>query len=305
MRVIFGDTLLKIGSRNDDLVVLTADVAKPTNTLKFAEAYPDRFFNVGISEQDMVGIASGLALSGKVPVMAVFAPFLMRAWEQIRSTVARANLNVKMVGTHAGLAGADDGSTHQSLEDVALMRVLPNMTVIVPGDKREIAEATEALIDHVGPAYMRIGRDDELTFLEGDPVFKLGKASVVKEGSDVTVFSNGLITSEAIAAANRSKLSVKVVHVPTVKPIDKEAIVKAAKETGAVICAEEHNVIGGLGGAVAEVLSDEYPVHIKRLGMNDMFGESGPYKSLLDKYGLTSRHIELAIEESQRGKGHC
>jgi transketolase len=253
----------------------------------------------------MVGIASGFALSGKVPLMAAFAPFLMRAWEQIRSTVARANLNVKIVGTHAGLAGADDGSTHQSLEDIALMRVLPNMTVIVPGDKREVAEATEALIEHTGPVYMRIGRDDELSFLEGDTVFKLGKAAVVKDGSDVTIFSNGLITSEALAAANRSKISVKVVHVPTVKPIDRDAVVKAAKETGAVICAEEHNIIGGLGGAVAEVLSKEYPVRITRLGINDTFGESGPYKSLLDKFGLTSRHIEAAIEESQRGKERC
>jgi transketolase len=304
MRGIFGETLLKIGGRRDDLVVLTADVAKPTNILKFAEAYPDRFFNVGISEQDMVGIASGLSLSGKVPLMAVFAPFLMRAWEQIRSTVARSNLNVKMVGTHAGLSGADDGTTHQSLEDVAVMRVLPNMAVIVPGDKKEVAEATEAMIEHTGPAYMRIGRDDELSFLSGDPVFKLGRASVVKDGSDVTVFSNGLITSEALTAANKSKASVRVIHVPTVKPIDKEAIVKAARETGAVICAEEHSVIGGLGGAVAEVLSGEYPVRIIRMGINDTFGESGPYKSLLDKYGLTSRHIEEAIEKSVRGKDH-
>lgn len=304
MRIIFGDTLVRLGGRNEDIVVLTADVAKATNTHKFAEAYPERFLNVGISEQDMVGIAAGLALSGKVPVIAVFASFLMRAWEQIRNTIARADLNVKMVGTHAGLTSADDGSSHQALEDVAVMRVIPKMTVVVPGDRQEIAEATEAIVEHRGPAYLRLGRDEEPKLFEGENVFKLGKAVTVRDGCDVTVFSNGAVTSEVLIAASRSKVSTKVVHVPTVKPLDRDAIVAAARETGVVICAEEHSVIGGLGGAIAEVLSMEYPVYIRRIGTEDVFGESGSYIDLLRKHALTADHIGAVLEEVQRRKVH-
>lgn len=291
MRAIFGDTLVSLGEENHTLMALTADVAKPTGVSKFAEAYPSRFFNVGISEQDMIGIAAGLALSGDIPVVAVFAPFLMRAWEQIRSTIARANLNVKMVGTHAGLSASDEGGSHQSLEDVCLMRVLPNMTVVVPGDRQEIAEATRAIVQMKGPAYMRLGRDESLKFLEGDCVFRLGKAATVADGHDITVFSNGAMTSEVLDAVKATKLSAKVVHVPTVKPLDKEAIVAAARETGLVVCVEEHSVIGGLGGAIAELLSSEYPVPITRVGVKDVFGESGPQRDLLRKHGLVAESI--------------
>jgi len=204
VRNIFGGALASLGEENYGLVVLTADVAKPTGAYKFAEAHPSRFFNVGISEQDMIGIAAGFSLSGSVPVVAVFAPFLMRAWEQIRSTVARANLNVKMVGTHAGLSASDEGGSHQSLEDVALMRVLPNMTVVVPGDRQEIAEATRAMVEMKGPVYMRLGRDESLKFLEGEQVFRIGKAVTVADGSDITVFSNGSMTAEVLDAPNHS-----------------------------------------------------------------------------------------------------
>jgi transketolase len=304
MRTIFGEALTTVGERNEDLVVLTADVAKPTNTQKFGDKYPERFFNVGISEQDMVDIAAGLALSGKTPLIAAFASFLMRGWEQIRSTVARANLNVKIVGTHAGLTSADDGSTHQALEDVALMRVIPNMTIVVPGDAREIAEATEAIIAHRGPVYLRLGRDEEPKLFDGENVFKLGRAVTVKDGSDVTVFSNGFITSEVLAAAKISRVSTKVVHVPTVKPLDRETIIAAARETGAVVCAEEHSVIGGLGGAIAELLSREYPVCVRCLGVDDVFGESGSHAELLRRHGLLAESIEAVIEDVQRCKKH-
>lgn len=301
--MIFGNALTRLGNTNNDLVVLTADVAKPTGTSSFGESFPDRFFNVGISEQDMVGIAAGLALSGKVPVMAAFASFLLRGWEQIRNTVARANINVKMVGTHAGLTSADDGGSHQALEDVALMRVLPNVSVVVPGDAVEIAEATESIIDHKGPAYLRLGRDEELHFLNGCG-FKLGAAVTVKDGSDIVVFSNGSITNEALLAAEalKQKVSTRVIHVPTVKPVDRGAIVAAARDTGAVICVEEHTKTGGLGGAIAEVLSEEYPVCIRRIGIEDAFGESGTHRELLSKHGLTAEKIAGVIADMQQSR---
>ncbi len=301
MRAIFGEALSSLGEENYNLMVLTADVAKPTGVYKFAEAHPSRFFNVGISEQDMIGIASGLSLSGSVPVVAVFAPFLMRAWEQVRSTVARANLNVKMVGTHAGLSASDEGGSHQSLEDVALMRVLPNMTVVVPGDRQEIAEATRAIVAMKGPVYMRLGRDESLSFLEGESVFRIGRAVTVADGSDITVFSNGSMTAEVLAAAESLDIGVKVVHVPTVKPLDSGAIVSAARETGLVACVEEHSVIGGLGSAVAELLSGEYPVPVKRIGVNDAYGESGPQRELLRKHGLVAESIGETLKRIVRG----
>jgi len=302
VRAIFGEALSSLGEENYNLMVLTADVAKPTGVYKFAEAHPSRFFNVGISEQDMIGIASGLSLSGSVPVVAVFAPFLMRAWEQVRSTVARANLNVKMVGTHAGLSASDEGGSHQSLEDVALMRVLPNMTVVVPGDRQEIAEATRAIVAMKGPVYMRLGRDESLSFREGGEVFRIGRAVTVADGSDITVFSNGSMTAEVLAAAESLDISVKVVHVPTVKPLDSGAIVSAARETGLVACVEEHSVIGGLGSAVAELLSGEYPVPVKRIGVNDTYGESGPQRELLRKHGLVAESIGETLKRIVRGK---
>jgi len=302
VRNIFGEALASLGEEKYGLVVLTADVAKPTGSYKFAEAHPTRFFNVGISEQDMIGIAAGFSLSGSVPVVAVFAPFLMRAWEQIRSTVARANLNVKMVGTHAGLSASDEGGSHQSLEDVALMRVLPNMTVVVPGDRQEIAEATRAIVEMKGPVYMRLGRDESLKFLEGERVFKIGRAVTVADGSDITVFSNGSMTAEVLDAAKSLDISVKVVHVPTVKPLDTGAVVSAARDTGLVACVEEHSIIGGLGGAIAELLSSEYPVPVKRIGVNDTYGESGPQRDLLKKHGLVAESIGETLKGIVRGR---
>lgn len=301
MRVAFGEGLLELGSENEDLVVLTADVAKPTQVMAFGERFPHRFLNVGIAEQDMVDIAAGLALSEKVPVAVAFAPFMMRAWEQVRSTIARCSLNVKLVGTHAGLSASDEGASHQSLEDVALMRVLPNMTVVVPGDRKEVKEATRAIVESKGPAYMRIGRDEDANFLvEG---FRLGRATVLREGSDVAVFSNGYLTSEVLAAAEGAPVDAMVIHVPTVKPLDSDTVVSAARRTGAAVCVEEHSIIGGLGSAVSELLSTEYPVHVRRMGVSDAFGESGTYRELLEKHHLSAPHIREAMVEAAKRRG--
>jgi len=303
VRLAFGEGLLELGDEIEDLVVLTADVAKPTQVIGFGERFPHRFLNVGIAEQDMVDVAAGLALSEKIPVAVAFAPFIMRAWEQVRSTIARCSLNVKLVGTHAGLSASDEGASHQSLEDVALMRALPNMTVVVPGDREEVKEATRAIVESEGPAYMRIGRDEEARFLEEG--FQLGRATVLREGSDVVVFSNGYLTSEALAAAEGAPVDAMVVHVPTVKPLDAETVVSAARRTGAVVCVEEHSIIGGLGSAVSELLSAEYPVYVRRMGVADTFGESGTYRELLEKHCLTATHIREAMvgAAQRRGKG--
>lgn len=302
MRAFFGEALARLGGEMHELVVITGDVAKSTGVVDFARAYPARFYNIGISEQDISGVASGLALSGKVPVVVLFAPFIMRAWEQIRSTIARCNLNVKLVGTHAGFSAADEGASHQALEDVAIMRALPSMTVIAPGDRREIAEATEAMVRMKGPVYMRLGRDENSDFLGNGGAFRVGKAVTVKEGHDVTVFSNGSVTSEVLKASETAAVSVRVVHVPTVKPLDRDAVVSAARATGRVVCAEEHSVIGGLGGAVAELLSSEYPVQVRRIGVQDVFGESGPNRELLRKHGLTAECIREVLLEVARGR---
>lgn len=301
MRVAFGEGLLELGSENEDLVVLTADVAKPTQVIGFGERFPHRFLNVGIAEQDMVDIAAGLALSEKVPVAVAFAPFMMRAWEQVRSTIARCSLNVKLVGTHAGLSASDEGASHQSLEDVALMRALPNMTVVVPGDREEVKEATRAIVESRGPVYMRIGRDEEVRFLnEG---FRLGRATVLRDGGDVVVFSNGYLTSEVLAAAEGAPVDAMVVHVPTVKPLDSDTVVSAARRTGAAVCVEEHSIIGGLGSAVSELLSTEYPVYVRRMGVSDTFGESGTYRELLEKHRLSAPYIREAMVEAAKRRG--
>ncbi|MEJ5292168.1 MAG: transketolase C-terminal domain-containing protein [Candidatus Methanosuratincola sp.] len=301
MRVAFGEGLLELGEELEDLVVLTADVAKPTQAIGFGERFPHRFLNVGIAEQDMVDIAAGLALSEKVPVAVAFAPFMMRAWEQVRSTIARCSLNVKLVGTHSGLSAADEGASHQSLEDVALMRVLPNMTVVVPGDREEVKEATRAIVESKGPAYMRIGRDEDARFLEEE--FRLGRAVVLKDGSDVAVFSNGYLTSEVLAAAEGAPVDAMVIHVPTVKPLDSSTVLSAARRTGAAVCVEEHSVIGGMGSAVSELLSEEYPIHVRRMGVGDTFGESGTYRELLEKHRLTATHIREAMVEAAKRRG--
>ncbi|MBC7112470.1 MAG: transketolase family protein [Candidatus Methanomethyliales bacterium] len=296
MRRAFGESLVRLGELYEELIVLTGDVGNPTYVYKFKDRYPNRLFNLGISEQDIVGVAAGLALTGRVPLVTLFSSFLMRAWEQIRNTISRANLNVKLVGTHAGLTAADDGASHQALEDLALMRVLPNMTVVAPGDPQEVKEAVEAIIEMKGPVYLRIGRDEDVRIFDRDGVFRIGKATTLMDGSDVALFSTGSITAEALEAARCTDTSVRVVHVSTIKPLDKEAVISAAKSCGAVVCVEEHSVIGGLGSAVAELLSLEYPVPVARIGIGDTFGESGTHRELLEKFGLTAEKIRSVIK---------
>ncbi|MCX8170276.1 MAG: hypothetical protein N3D72_04220, partial [Candidatus Methanomethyliaceae archaeon] len=294
--------LCKIGKLFENVGVLTGDVAKPTCTYLFQEKYPNRFFNLGIGEQDIIGVAAGLALSGDIPIVALFASFLMRAWEQIRNTVSRANLNVKLIGTHAGLTAAADGASHQALEDIALMRVLPKMTIIVPGDPQETIEAIEAMVRIKGPTYLRIGKDETTKLFEGEGVFKIGRAVTLKDGRDVALISTGTITSEALKAAKCSEVDASVIHVPTIKPLDRDAIISAAKSCGIIICIEEHSTMGGLGGAIAELLSSEYPVPIIRIGVQDSFGESGSYYELLRKFGLTAENIRLVMKEAIKRK---
>jgi transketolase len=290
-----------LGTKDKDLVVLDPDVSPSTRTTFFAERFPERYVRVGISEQDLVGVAAGLASSGKTPFACGFSMFLVgRAWEQITNSVARPGLDVKLVGTHSGLSPHSDGSSHQCLWDVALMRVLPNMRVVVPADASETIDAVNAVADLHGPAYLRLSRGSIPVVYEGsEEEFVLGKGRVLREGSDATIIVNGVMVRMALEAADRlakAGISVKVLDMHTVKPLDEEIIVKAAKETGAVVTAEEHSVFAGLGSAVAEALSDVQPVPIKRIGVEDKFGQSSrQYPELLRVYGLTSERINEVV----------
>jgi len=297
----FGRVLVDLGLERKDLVVLDPDVADSTKTAYFAERYPERFIRVGISEQDMIGIAAGLASSGKTPVACGFAMFVTgRSWEQIANSVALPGLNVKIVGTHSGLSPHADGESHQSFCDVALMRVLPNMKVVVPADAVEAAEALKTLVNNPGPGYLRLGRGSTPVVYDDGLEFTIGNANLVREGSDATIISNGVMVSMAIEASERlSRIGtdVRVIDMHTVKPLDNASIEKAARETGAIVTAEEHSVIGGLGGAVAEALSEYRPTPMKRVGISDRFGESSRrYSELLERYGLTAEAITEAAQ---------
>jgi len=305
MRDALGEALIELGDKYKELFVVDADSASHTRVKEFAERYSERFVNVGISEQDLIGVAAGLASCGKVVIACAYAIFLLRAWEQIRNTVARARLNVKIIGTHSGISNYGDGASHQSIEDIALMRVLPNMVVVVPADAVELKCALESIIEYPAPAYMRIGRDeDHAVYEECD--FKLGIANVLKDGSDVTVIAVGNMVFEALKAAQELKakgIDVSVIDLHTIKPIDHHTIIKYARYTGAVVTAEEHSVIGGLGSAVAEIICEEYPVPMRKVGIDDVFGRSSrSLKELRDKLGLTSMSIVRAVEEVVKGR---
>jgi transketolase len=296
----FGKALVGLGQEREDLVVLDPDVSLSTKTSYFAERFPERFIRVGISEQDMIGVAAGLAASGKTPVACGFAVFVAgRAWEQVRSSVARPALNVKIVGTHSGLSPHADGDSHQALEDVALMRVLPNMTVVVPADAPEAVEALKKLVEMSGPAYMRLGRGATPLVYGDGCEFTIGEANVLRDGSDATIVTNGIMVSMALSTAEqlgREGIDTRVVDIHTVKPLDEATIEKAAAETGAIVTAEEHSVIGGLGGAVAETLTEYKPTPMMRVGVRDRFGESSrSYSELLGEYGLTPEAIREAV----------
>lgn len=302
-RESFGEALCKLAETNDKIVVLDSDLAAATKTGVFKKAYPDRFINCGIAECNMIGIAAGLSTCGKIPFAASFAMFSAgRAFEQVRNSVAYPKLNVKVVGSHAGISVGEDGATHQCCEDLALMRVIPGMTVINPCDHYEMIEAVKAMAEIHGPCYVRLGRlaVESVTHDIADYKFELGKGITLKEGKDITVVATGLMVQEALKAAANLKsegIDVRVINIHTIKPLDKDIIIKAAKETGKIIVCEEHNVIGGLGDAVATVLAENCPVPMKKIGVNDTFGHSGPAVDLLKQFGLSAENIEKTVKE--------
>lgn len=302
MRDGYGKALLELCAQPDSKVmVLDADVAKSTRTVWIRDQYPEHFMDMGIAEQDMVGTAAGLALGGMIPFCSTYAVFLAgRAWDQIRTTVCYNNLNVKLGGAHAGISVGPDGATHQALEDVALTRVLPNMTVIVPCDAEETRKATLAMARREGPCYVRFGREAVPVITDENTEFEIGKARTVREGSDVTVIANGAMVYEAVGAAmalEEEGISVRVIDMHTIKPLDTDAVVKAVRETGAIVTAEEHQIEGGLGGAVAECLALCAPAPLEVVAVNDTFGQSGEPQELMDHYGLNAEFIAEKIRK--------
>lgn len=300
-RDAYGKALVELGGEFKDIVVLDADLSKSTKTAEFAKVYPERFFNMGIAEQNLIGFAAGLAASGKIPFASTFAVFAVgRAFEQVRNSVAYPRLNVKIAATHAGISVGEDGASHQAVEDVALMRSVPNMTVLVPADAVETRQIIRAAVEYNGPVYIRMGRLAVPVLFDDSYRFEIGKANIIREGKDAAVIANGLMVAEALQAAEelaKQGIEVAIINCASVKPLDAETIISAAKKTGAVVTAEEHNIIGGLGSAVAEVLGENYPVPIKRVGLKDTFGESGRPAELLAKYGLTANDIVEAVRE--------
>lgn len=294
-REAYGNALAELGEKYD-FVVLDADLAAATKTGVFKKKYPERFFDCGIAEGNMVTVAAGIASTGKIPFVSTFAMFAAgRAFEQIRNSVAYPHLNVKIGATHAGITVGEDGATHQCLEDIGTMRTVPGMVIINPADAVEARAAVEAALNHDGPVYMRFGRLAVPVFNDAENYkFELGKGIQLCEGNDVTIIATGIMVNMAVEAAELLKaegISARVINIHTIKPIDREIIAKAAKETGAIVTAEEHNIIGGLGSAVAEVVCEECPVPVVRLGVEDQFGRSGKVPALLEMYGLTKENI--------------
>ena len=299
-RDAYGEALRAAGARNRDIVVLDADLSKSTKTNVFAKEFPDRHFNAGIAEQNMMSVAAGLAAAGKIPFASTFAMFATgRAYEQVRNSICYPKLNVKIAATHAGLTVGEDGATHQANEDIALMRALPNMTVVNPADAEETRQAIEWAVEYKGPVYLRLGRASVDDVFGSDYVFQHGKAVQLADGTDVTIIATGVIVGAARRAADelvKQGLSARVLNIHTIKPLDIEAITKAARETGAIVTCEEHSIIGGLGSAVAEAVVENMPVPLERVGVLDVFGESGTPDALLAKYNLTVADIVAAAK---------
>lgn len=306
-RDAYGEALVELGHTNKNVVVLDADLSKSTKTSDFSKAFPERFFNMGIAEQNLLGTAAGLAASGKIPFASSFAVFAVgRAYDQIRNTIAYPHLNVKIAASHAGLTVGEDGGSHQMLEDIALMRALPGMTVLVPADAVETKQAIFAAAEHEGPVYIRLGRPKVPVLFDENYRFQIGKGVLMQDGTDVTLVATGLMVSKALEAAEllqSENISAAVVNISTIKPLDTGLLAKMAEKTGAVVTCEEHNIIGGLGSAVAEALAERHPVPILRVGTEDVFGQSGQPDELLAKYGLTAEKIaekaKAAIEKKQ------
>lgn len=301
-REAYGEALKKLAEKNPNVVVLDADLSGSTKTSEFKKVAADRFFNVGIAEQNLIGTAAGMAIAGKIPFASSFAMFAAgRAFEIIRNTVAYPKLNVKIAATHAGLTVGEDGASHQAIEDISLMRSIPNMTVINPADSIEAEKAVLKAAEIVGPVYIRLGRMAVEDVYDNSYEFELGKGVELKDGTDATIIATGLMVQEALKASEeliKEKINVRVINIHTIKPIDKEIIIKAAKETRAIVTAEEHSIIGGLGSAVLETLSETCPVPVKRVGVLDTFGESGTPKDLLEKYQLKATDIIKADRKS-------
>jgi len=303
----WADALKELGRQDPRVVVLDADLAKSTLTCQFKDEFPDRFFDMGIAEQNMINVAGGMSLTGLIPFVSTYGVFVSgRAWEQIRTSICYGQLNVKFGGAHGGISVGPDGATHQALEEITIMRVLPNMKVIVPADYYETYKAVMAMKEMEGPVYIRFGREKVPTVTTKDTPFEIGKAYSVREGTDVSIIACGVMVAEALDAAEflESKgVSAEVINMHTIKPIDKETILKSAQKTGCVVTAEEHQKAGGMGSAVMEVLAQNHPVPVEMVGIDDTFGESGKPSELMEKYGITSKEIiEQALKVIIRKK---
>lgn len=300
-RQSYGEALVELGKTNKDVIVLDADLSAATKTGMFAKEFPDRFFDLGIAEQDMIATAAGLSTCNKIPFVSTFAVFATgRAYDQIRNSVCYPNLNVKICATHAGITVGEDGATHQMIEDINLMRGLPNMTVISPSDDMQAKWAVKKASEIDGPVYIRFGRAETPIIYEENTKFEIGKAVRFGDGKDATVFSTGMMVAEALKAKDELKkqgIDIRVIDIHTIKPIDEEIIIQSAIETEKLISIEEHSIIGGLGTAISEVLTDKYPKKLTRLGMKDCFGKSGNWKELLKYFNITSDDIVKAVKD--------
>ncbi len=307
MRTGYGEALAELGSINKDVVVVGADTTQSLKTSLFGHKFPERFFNIGIAESNAVSIAAGLALAGKIAFVSTYAAFIPgKCVDQIRNAIAYPNLNVKIVASHAGLSVGPDGASHQQVEDIATMRAIPNMRVLAPADEYSTRRLVFTMAESIGPCYMRLARPKSpLLYTNGDVRFAIGSSNILRDGNDVAIIACGLMVSEALDAADtlaEEGISCRVIDMYSIKPIDSDAILKAARDTGAVVTAEEHNILGGLGSAVAEVVCEHNPCMMKRIGVKDTFGESGEHDELLAKYGLKARDIVGAVREVVRAK---
>lgn len=304
MRAAYGKALVEAGKANPDVVALDADVSCSTQSAIFAKEFPERFFNVGIAEQDMIATAVGLASQGKIPFASAFAIFATgRTYDQIRNSVCYSKFNVKVVGTHGGITVGEDGASHQALEDVALMRNIPNMMVIVPADSKECTEVIKYAAEHKGPMYIRVARSNVPDIFGDDYKFDPTKAKVLRQGSDVTIVTNGETLAEVIECADilkNSGIEAQIIHLPVVKPLDSDTILEEVKKTKFTVTVENHSIIGGVGSAICELLSEKMPTPVLRIGTNDEFGQSGDAAELMDFYGLTAEKIAKKIESKLR-----
>jgi len=307
IRDAFGRALVKLGEKNEKVVVLDADVSTSTRTAFFKDKFPDRFFNFGVAEGNMMDVAAGLALVGKIPFASTFSSLAsLRALEQIRTSIAYPNLNVKIAGGYGGLSDFKDGPTHHSICDLAIIRSIPNMTLIVPADAIETEKAVYAVAQYEGPVYLRLSRAEVPVIFDENYKMEIGKGNLLKDGKDVTLIATGIMVVRVLEAAkvleNEEKIDAKVIEIHTLKPLDVDIIIRAADETGAIVTAEEHSIIGGLAGAVAEVIAENRPIPMERVGIKDTFTESGQYNDLLEKYGMGIEHIIVAAKKVMKRK---